>query len=72
MSPPAASVTLQVQGQPSVEQLTLGLNELDGVLEVTTLDLAETADEPCAKDLPTNSPLSRNASKWRWGAYRPR
>jgi putative Mg2+ transporter-C (MgtC) family protein len=40
----AVSVTLEVQGQPGVGQLTLDLNELDGVLEVTTLDLAETGD----------------------------
>jgi putative Mg2+ transporter-C (MgtC) family protein len=40
----AVAVTLEVQGQPSVQQLTLDLNELDGVLEVTTLDLAETGE----------------------------
>lgn len=40
----AVAVTLEVQGQPTVQQLTLDLNDLDGVLEVTTLDLAETGD----------------------------
>jgi hypothetical protein len=37
-------VTLEVQGQPSVRQLTIDLNELDGVLEVITLDLAQTGE----------------------------
>jgi putative Mg2+ transporter-C (MgtC) family protein len=41
---PAVLVTLEVQGQPSVRQLTVDLNDLDGVLEVTTLDLAESGD----------------------------
>jgi len=41
---PAVAVTLEVQGQPNVQQLTLDLNDLDGVLEVTTLDLAETGE----------------------------
>jgi putative Mg2+ transporter-C (MgtC) family protein len=41
---PAVAVTLEVQGQPTVQQLTLDLNDLDGVLEVTTLDLAETGE----------------------------
>jgi putative Mg2+ transporter-C (MgtC) family protein len=40
----AVAVTLEVQGQPTVQQLTLDLNDVDGVLEVTTLDLAETGD----------------------------
>jgi hypothetical protein len=40
----AVSVTLEVQGQPSVRQLTVDLNELDGVLEVTTLDLAASGE----------------------------
>ncbi len=40
----AVAVTLEVQGQPSVRQLTLDLNDLDGVLEVTTTDLARTTD----------------------------
>jgi putative Mg2+ transporter-C (MgtC) family protein len=40
----AIAVTLEVQGQPTVQQLTLDLNEVDGVLEVATLDLAETGD----------------------------
>jgi putative Mg2+ transporter-C (MgtC) family protein len=41
---PAVSVTLEVQGQPSIRQLTVDLNELDGVLEVITLDLAQTGE----------------------------
>jgi putative Mg2+ transporter-C (MgtC) family protein len=40
----AVSVTLEVLGQPSVEQLTLDLTDLDGVLEVTSTDLARRAD----------------------------
>jgi putative Mg2+ transporter-C (MgtC) family protein len=40
----AVAVTLDVVGQPSARQLTLGLNELDGVLEVTTLDLARSSE----------------------------
>jgi putative Mg2+ transporter-C (MgtC) family protein len=32
------AVTLEVQGQPTVRQLTLDLNDLDGVLEVSTTD----------------------------------
>ncbi|MGH2871469.1 MAG: MgtC/SapB family protein [Solirubrobacteraceae bacterium] len=35
----AVAVTLELQGQPTVGQLTLDLNDLDGVLEVTTTDL---------------------------------
>ncbi len=38
------AVTLEVVGQPSVRQLTVDLNELDGVLEVTATDLARNAD----------------------------
>jgi putative Mg2+ transporter-C (MgtC) family protein len=40
----AVSVTLEVQGQPSVRQLTVDLSELDGVLEVTALDLAASGE----------------------------
>jgi putative Mg2+ transporter-C (MgtC) family protein len=32
------AVTLEVQGQPTASPLTVGLNELDGVLEVATTD----------------------------------
>jgi putative Mg2+ transporter-C (MgtC) family protein len=38
------AVTLEVQGQPTVRQLTLDLNELDGVLEVSTTDEGRSAD----------------------------
>jgi putative Mg2+ transporter-C (MgtC) family protein len=38
------AVTLEVAGQPSVQQLALDLNDLDGVLEVTILDRAQTAE----------------------------
>lgn len=41
---PAVAVTLEVQGQPTVRRLTLDLNDLDGVLEVTTTDLARAPD----------------------------
>jgi putative Mg2+ transporter-C (MgtC) family protein len=41
---PAVAVTLEVQGQPTAGQLTINLNDLDGVLEVTTTDLARGAD----------------------------
>jgi putative Mg2+ transporter-C (MgtC) family protein len=37
---PAVAVTLEVLGQPSVQQLTVNLSELVGVVEVTTNDLA--------------------------------
>jgi hypothetical protein len=33
-----------VQGQPTVEQLTLDLNELAGVFEVTSSDLGTSTD----------------------------
>jgi putative Mg2+ transporter-C (MgtC) family protein len=36
------AVTLEVQGQPTVRQLTLGLDDLDGVIEVTANDLSGT------------------------------
>jgi len=38
------AVTLEVQGQPTVRQLTLDLNDLDGVLEVSTTDEGRSAD----------------------------
>jgi putative Mg2+ transporter-C (MgtC) family protein len=41
---PKVAVTLEVQGQPTAGQLTLDLAELDGVLEVTTTDLARPDD----------------------------
>jgi putative Mg2+ transporter-C (MgtC) family protein len=41
---PAVAVTLELQGQPTVEQLTLDLNELAGVLEVTSSDLGTSTD----------------------------
>jgi putative Mg2+ transporter-C (MgtC) family protein len=40
----AVCVIMEVTGQPSVRQLTLGLNELEGVIEVTATDLARSAD----------------------------
>jgi putative Mg2+ transporter-C (MgtC) family protein len=41
---PAVAVTLEVHGQPAIESLATALDELDGVLEVTTSDLAQAAD----------------------------
>lgn len=41
---PAVAVTLQLQGQPTVEQLTLDINDLDAVLEVTSSDLGTSTD----------------------------
>src|SRR5262245_31756109 len=41
---PAVAVTLEVQGQPSADPLAIALNDLPGVLEVTTTDLARSAD----------------------------
>jgi putative Mg2+ transporter-C (MgtC) family protein len=41
---PAVAVTLEVRGQPAIERLATALDELDGVLEVTTSDLAQAAD----------------------------
>jgi hypothetical protein len=38
------AVTLELQGAPSVQQLTVDLNDLDGVLEVETTDRADTTD----------------------------
>jgi hypothetical protein len=37
-------VTLEVQGQPTADQLAVELSELDGVLEVTTTDLGRGTD----------------------------
>ena len=41
---PAVAVTLQLQGQPTVEQITLDINDLDAVLEVTSSDLGTSTD----------------------------
>jgi putative Mg2+ transporter-C (MgtC) family protein len=41
---PAVAVTLEVRGQPAIGSLATALDELDGVLEVTTADLAHGAD----------------------------
>ncbi|MCW3019793.1 MAG: magnesium transporter MgtC [Solirubrobacterales bacterium] len=41
---PAVAVTLEVQGQPVIDPLTVALNGLDGVLEVTAKDLAQATD----------------------------
>jgi putative Mg2+ transporter-C (MgtC) family protein len=41
---PAIAATLDVQGQPTAGPLALALNELDGVFEVTTTDLAQTGE----------------------------
>jgi putative Mg2+ transporter-C (MgtC) family protein len=41
---PAVAVTLEVQGQPVIDPLTVVLNDLAGVLEVTAKDLAQPAD----------------------------
>jgi putative Mg2+ transporter-C (MgtC) family protein len=38
------AVTLELQGQPSVQQLTVDLSDLDGVLEVETVDRADATD----------------------------
>lgn len=38
------AVTMEVRGQPTVGQLTLELNDLDGVMEVSAADLARTGD----------------------------
>lgn len=38
---PAIALTLEVRGQPRVEPLLLALDELDGVFEVSTSDLAD-------------------------------
>jgi putative Mg2+ transporter-C (MgtC) family protein len=41
---PAVAVTLEVQGQPVIDPLAVALNDLDGVLEVTSKDLALPTD----------------------------
>jgi putative Mg2+ transporter-C (MgtC) family protein len=41
---PAVAVTMEVRGQPDIGSLATALDELHGVLEVTTSDLAEAAD----------------------------
>jgi hypothetical protein len=40
----AAAVTVELQGQPTAEPLTIALNDLAGVLEVTTTDLERGVD----------------------------
>jgi putative Mg2+ transporter-C (MgtC) family protein len=40
----AVAVSLEVRGQPRIEPLTLALSDLDGVLEVTSTDLALPSD----------------------------
>ena len=40
----AVAVTLDVRGQPDVEPLAVALDELDGVLEVSTTELGSSAD----------------------------
>ncbi|HLH15119.1 MAG TPA: MgtC/SapB family protein [Solirubrobacteraceae bacterium] len=40
----AVAVTLEVQGQPRIDPLTVALSDLDGVLEVTAKDLAQPSD----------------------------
>ncbi len=39
---PAVAVTLEVQGQPAIEPLSLALSDVTGVLEVTARDMAQT------------------------------
>jgi putative Mg2+ transporter-C (MgtC) family protein len=41
---PAVAVTLEVRGQPSADALAAALQDLDGVFEVSTTDLAQDAD----------------------------
>lgn len=41
---PAVAVTLDVRGQPDVEPLTVAFEELEGVFEVSTAELASSAD----------------------------
>jgi putative Mg2+ transporter-C (MgtC) family protein len=41
---PAVAVSLEVRGRPKIEELTLALDRLDGVLEVETTDFAEDSD----------------------------
>ncbi|PZR83821.1 MAG: hypothetical protein DLM65_01060, partial [Candidatus Aeolococcus gillhamiae] len=40
----AVAVTLEVQGRPSAEELTIGLEKLDGVIEISALDLGRNSD----------------------------
>jgi putative Mg2+ transporter-C (MgtC) family protein len=41
---PAVSVEIDVRGQPDVEPLATALDEVDGVIEVTTTDLSGSVD----------------------------
>jgi putative Mg2+ transporter-C (MgtC) family protein len=41
---PAVAVTLEVQGQPTAEPLTVGINDLEGVFEVSAVDLARSVE----------------------------
>jgi putative Mg2+ transporter-C (MgtC) family protein len=41
---PAVAVMMEVRGQPTVRPLTVELNDLEGVLEVSATDLARTGD----------------------------
>lgn len=41
---PAVALTMEVRGQPRVESLVAALDEMDGVLEVSTADLADAPD----------------------------
>jgi putative Mg2+ transporter-C (MgtC) family protein len=41
---PAVAVMLEVEGKPPIESLAAALDDVDGVLEVTTSDLAQGAD----------------------------
>jgi putative Mg2+ transporter-C (MgtC) family protein len=41
---PAVVVTFEVRGKPTIEELTLALDKLDGVLGVETTDFAEDSD----------------------------
>ncbi len=41
---PAVALMLEVRGQPRVEPLVVALDELDGVLEVSTAELDDSAD----------------------------
>lgn len=40
----AVAVTMEVTGQPTADPLTLELSEMDGVLEVTTTDMAHSSE----------------------------
>jgi putative Mg2+ transporter-C (MgtC) family protein len=41
---PAVALTLEVRGQPRVEPLVVALDELDGVLEVSTADMDDSGE----------------------------